>query len=119
MSASLKLTLGIVVELKPTQLTKICKILKHGLKKIKGRSFICNVDYDKREMLQFTVLWGTQYASWSCVKIVTQDSENIVSDVGVYASNRLPLSIISVEIYQYKGRLLFLRCCRTSICDTE
>jgi len=22
-------------------------------------------------------------------------------------------------IYQYKGRLLFLRCCRTSTCDTE
>jgi len=53
-------------------------------KKIKGRSFIWNVDYDKREMLRFSIFFsGTQYASWSCVQIVTQESENRVSDVGV------------------------------------
>jgi len=53
-------------------------------KKIKGRSFICNVDYDKRESLPFTIFFcSTQYASWSCVELVTQESENRVSDVGV------------------------------------
>jgi len=53
-------------------------------KKIKGRGFIRNVDYDKREMLPFIIfLWSTQYASWSCVELVTQESENRVSDVAV------------------------------------
>jgi hypothetical protein len=49
-------------------------------------------------MLPFTIFfWSIQYASWSRVELVTQESENRVSDVGVSASNRLLLSIISVD----------------------
>jgi hypothetical protein len=52
------------------------------LEKNTGRSFICNVDYEKREMLPFTnFFWSTKYVSWRCVELVTQASEYRVSAV--------------------------------------